>query len=101
MNLSRRCPAKSASPPTFTGHLLGLQSRSRFGCIALHPGDKADWADALLIGGYIDLRWLRASHVPFVVSEIRVQDDDGTVSKKLHQPLEPDSANVEGFSLLR
>lgn len=82
-------------------HFLGVQARTRFVCQLLKPGSDHDAADAVLLGGFISLRWLRAAHAPFVISRVRLSDLDGIIrGQAQHEPLDPTSPQGTGVSLL-
>jgi hypothetical protein len=84
-----------------TSRFMGVQARARFGCMALHPGTSGELGDIVVVSGYIDLRWLRATHAPFVINTFRTTDTDDVQRRApVHQPLDLEAAKPSGVSFL-
>lgn len=81
-------------------HIWGLQARTHLRCLFVQPADDPAMLSVAVVQGYVDLRRLR-THVPLVVSRVRVTDNDGTIRQVARQPLDPAGETTHGIALIR
>lgn len=82
-------------------HLWGVQARTQLGCWLIHPGAEPGMIDLASIRGFVGLRRFRAN-ASWVVSRIRVIDDDGTARRSIvREAFDADAEAEHGVSLLR
>lgn len=79
--------------------LLGLQTRSQFGCALLYPGRSPGMVDQVMIRGFVDLAWFRPSG-SFILSRWHSNKGDAKAERVERAPLEPEDHARFGGPLL-
>jgi len=83
-------------------HIWGVQAQTQLSCFMFQPSARqTDQLDFVALRGLLGLRRLRRD-ASWVVSHVRVADDDGQVRRPLNRsPIDPVETGSPGVSLLR